>query len=1041
MKKQSINWIKKLKSLSLLSFFSFLLVTGVNSQSISFNLLQQPCNADGQLEFTVSGVNFPCNVNIYYAGTGTNTNYTLNTATDVINFYSGEEVYVYATDGVNGAWNSFSAPPFTYTVSTSPAICPSLTGIATVTISGGLAPYNFDWIEDSNPALVVATGNPANLIPGGYAVTITDANGCIFSSNMGGDSIFVWSQSGMTVNTSSTPANCTNGTAQVTSVTGGISPYTYLWSNGATTTSINGLVNNSYTVTVTDAQGCYETGYTYISQAITINVNPVTSAATCLQNDGSVITFGSGGTPPYSYQYSNNATTQSVNGLVAGNYSVVVTDANGCSGNGWFNIAASTPVTATYNVTPSSCTVDNGGATLNINGGTSPYTVNWSVFPTQTGSTLSAVGQGNYAFYISDAVGCIQNGMITVPTINPLYASISNSNTMCNTNNGTATVNAWGGTSPYSYSWSTGSTNTSISGLTPGGYSCTIIDAAGCTKVKSAYVQSISPISIGFSTTPATCIFNADGNVTTNIFGGQAPYTVSWSNGGTGSTISNLAAGNYYVYVTDANGCTKTSFVHVPYDPIDNSCYCRIEGIVYEDVNGNCVQDAGENGIENIMINCTGNGYDFTDYNGYYSFIVPSGTYTVSQIVQAIYPLAACQSNNNIVTVTSASGCVNTIDFANTVTPLHDIFVLNTAYTPPVPGNVFSQYTIVQNNGTISESNIQLSYKHDGQLGFTGSGNVSYTQLDPTNEPNWYSVQSALALSPGASYTIINNFMTPANIPLGTSIYIRDTTCYQSPVSDWVNDYTPWNNIHTFIPQVMGSFDPNYKEVSPRGEGTQGNITRADEYLNYVVHFQNTGSWPAQLVVISDTLDPDLDQETLVPGWSDHNYTASVDNNGVLTFRFENINLPDSASNPTGSMGLVSYSIKVKDNLPAGTEISNTAGIYFDYNAPVITNTTLNTITDSLLSSFEMGDMDEWNAIIYPNPAHDDALLMISSGGSDVVYITFSDISGKVISEKKVILSSGRNLVSFQTGQYESGMYFVTIRSSDKIKTVSLIKN
>lgn len=1025
-----------------LLLFFFSLPIYANAGTITFNLLQQPCNSDGQLEFTVSGVNIPCNVNIYYAGTGTSQNYTLNSATDVIQNYTGEEVYVYATDGTSAAWNSFTAPPFTYSVNTTPAICPSLTGVAVVTVSGGQSPYTFDWVEDSNPSVIVSTGSPTNLTPGFYAVTITDANGCIYSSNMGGDSIYVWNQSGITINMVTTAANCTNGSADASSITGGTAPYSYLWNNGATTSSVSGLVVGSYDVTVIDANGCQESSYAYIPQAITIGVNPVTSAATCLQNDGQVITFGSGGTPPYTYQYSNNANTQSVSGLSAGNYSVNVTDANGCIGNGWFSITSSTPITVTDTVFASSCTVANGSAILNVIGGTTPYTVNWNVFPTQTGTNLTGVSAGNYSFFITDAVGCVRSGTVQIPFINPLYANISHSNTLCNTNNGTASVNAWGGTAPISYSWNTGATTNSISGLAPNGYSCTISDAAGCSLVKSASIQSISPISIYFNTIPASCMYSSDGQTTANPNGGQAPYTFVWSNGQTTNGISGLSPGYYSVSITDANGCSKSQSVFVPFNTSNNSCYCSIEGNVYNDANGNCIQDNGEPGLENIMIQCSGFGYDFTDANGNYSFHVPTGTYTISQVVQSIYPLASCQSNSNSVSVTAAANCTTEINFANTVIALHDIHVLNTSYIPPIIGNTFFQYTIVSNNGTVGESGIQLGYKHDGQLDFLGNGNLSYSQLDPINEPNWYSVQTGFpSLVAGSSYTIVNEFMTPVNIPLGTEIAIRDTVCYQNPLTDWVNDYTPWNNIHQYNPTVVSSYDPNYKEVSPRGEGSQGNISRAEEYLNYVVHFQNTGTWPAQLVVIRDTLDTDLDPETLQPGWSDHDYTASIDANGVLTFRFENINLPDSASNPLGSMGMISYSIKVKDNLPAGTEITNTAGIYFDYNAPVITNTTLNTITDSLLSSSEIEEKDEWNAVIYPNPAHDDAVLMISSSGDDEVFVAFSDISGKVISERKIVLSSGRNLVSFQTGNYENGMYFVTIRSSEKIKTLPLIKN
>lgn len=1035
--KKTLSSIRLILTLCVISISSF-----IQAQSLNFNLLQPPCNANGQLEFTLTGFNFPCTVSINFYGTGTYSSYTLNTPTDVISNYTGEHLFISVTDGTHYAYGNYSAPPFTYTVNTTPAICPALTGVASVTVTGGQSPYSFVWIEESNPSIIAATGNPANLSPGNYSLTITDNNGCVYSSDYGGDSVYIENQSGMTLAFTTNPANCTNGAATVT-VNGGTSPFTYLWNTGATSTSISGLISNNYSVEVTDANGCSETGSIFVPQSVYIPVNTVTSPTTCLQNDGSVIAFGSGGVPPYTYQYSNNANTQTVNGLSSGYYQVTVTDANGCRGTNGFLITSSTPITVTHVTTPSSCSIPNGGSNLTVNGGTPPYSVIWNV--PQTGTTLSGVTQGTYSFVVTDNVGCVRNGSVQVPFINPLNATILGTSPVCSVSLGAATIYAMGGTPPINYLWSTNATSNSISGLNAGYYQCTVSDAAGCTVTKNVSLSLITPIQIGITKVPESGFFNNDGSITATVYGGQSPYTYSWSNGQTTSSISNLSQGSYFLEVTDANGCTNGLHIFLPCNNCslanNNNNSCRIEGTVYNDLNGNCVQDPGENGIHNIMMMCSGFGYDYTDINGYYSFDVPTGTYDVSEVIQAIYPLSSCQNNLNTISVVAAPNCSTTLNFANTTSTLHDLKILNTAYIPPIPGSMFDQYTIVTNNGTLNENNIQLGYMHDGQMPFNYA-TIPYVLLDAVNEPNWFSVQSGFpALDPGVSTTIINKYMTPTNIPLGTQLYFRDTVCYQSPISDWVNDYTPWNNCHTYQPVVVASYDPNCKEVSPRGEGPQGNIGRQVEYLNYVIHFQNTGTYPAQLVVLRDTLDGDLDWETLQPGWSDHSYTASIDNNGVLEFRFENINLPDSASNPLASMGMVSYSVKIKNNLPDLTEITNSAAIYFDYNAPVITNTTINTIVDSLTGITETSP-EEMNAVIYPNPSNDRCNLMIQlQDENSSVQIVITDITGKIIDDNRVALMSGTNKIELNTSNYVNGIYFVTIISDHLRKSLKLIKH
>jgi uncharacterized repeat protein (TIGR01451 family) len=207
------------------------------------------------------------------------------------------------------------------------------------------------------------------------------------------------------------------------------------------------------------------------------------------------------------------------------------------------------------------------------------------------------------------------------------------------------------------------------------------------------------------------------------------------------------------------------------------------------------------------------------------------------------------------------------------------------------------------------------------------------------------------------------------------------------------------NNSKKMCFRVSNSYDPNMKEVYPAEVPEKFN-----GWLTYTVHFQNTGNAPAYDIKIRDTLDQNLDAETFEVLASSHPMTASL-NAGAIIFKFKDIMLPDSHSNNAGSNGFVQYRVKPKADLPAGTKIINTAYIGFDFNAPVVTNTTLNRYFSR--DAFLMRKITGSAIRTYPNPAS--GKVFISS--ADQFSLSVTDITGRIILQtenvKEVQLPSG----------------------------------
>jgi hypothetical protein len=437
-------------------------------------------------------------------------------------------------------------------------------GTATVTAAGGTAPYTYAWNDAGAQTTSAATG----LAAGSYTVTITDNNSCTQTAVATINEPALLTAS-ITATTNVSCNGGSNGSATVTAG-GGTTPYTYAWSNGAVLSSVSSLIAASYTVTVTDNNGCTQTAVADITEptAITANITATTDVSCNGGTNGSATVTAAGGTAPYTYAWSDAGaqTTSAATGLAAGSYTVTITDANSCTQTAVATITEPTAITANITATTDvSCNGGtNGNATVTAAGGTAPYTYAWSDAGAQTTSAATGLAAGSYTVTITDNNSCTQTAVTTIIEPTLLTASITaTTNVSCNGgSNGSATVTAGGGTTPYTYAWSNGAVSSSVSGLIAASYTVTVTDNNGCTQTAVADITEPTALTANITaTTDVSCNGGTNGNATVTATDGTAPYTYAWSDAGaqTTSAATGLAAGSYTVTITDANSCTQTA--------------------------------------------------------------------------------------------------------------------------------------------------------------------------------------------------------------------------------------------------------------------------------------------------------------------------------------------------------------------------------------------------------------------------------------------------------------------------------------------------
>ncbi len=744
-------------------------------------------------------------------------------------------------------------------------------------------------------------------------------------------------------------------------------------------------------------------------------INTTIVEPTCFgEASGFIELEATGGTPPYNYDWFNGVAGPALNGLPAGCYIAYVTDDTGCTSSIETCLAEPTQLFAIADPGGVFCSGEFADVWVTVTGGIPPYVYQW-----ENGATTSVVQlpAGAWDVTVTDANACIVTAVTEITE--PLEMQLSTIITppSCDgTDLGSVEIVASGGTAPYEFILDgvLAGTIPMFDGLEPGTHEVFVIDVNGCT----ATVTFVIAPSLYYEvfTSPASCGV-ADGTAEINIINsvsGNLEY--AWSTGGTGPTETGLAQGWYSVTVTET---TEPCTIHVNYY-IDEDLSCKVVlgGYVYNDnVNPDCTNDTDTEALGNIMVILDNGLATFTDNTGYYEFVLDNGTYQL-EFVPGYQYAPLCPASGQLSVSLPNDGMVSTDnDFYVEYSDYQDICI-GTYSGPARPGFVMQNSVLVCNNGGATIDNGVLTFVHDTILTGTYTSPAA-NNYDPTSyQYEWeYS-----GLEPGDCI----EFMIYGTIPVGTSLgTLVNSSAAAGPIADDIN---PENNSSEWHQIVTGSYDPNDKRgFIGDADEWGGDILEEDTWFNYNLRFQNVGTDTAFTVVVRDTLDLNVfDITSIEVGPSSHPYSLQFEDDNVLVFWFENIDLVDSTTNEPGSNGFASFSISRFPDLPIGTEIKNSAAIYFDFNAPVITNTTVHTISNPVNTSNLQPKIE---ANIYPNPITDETIVSYQLEKTERLSISIIDQLGRTCFSllENEVQTAGNYTIPMDGKDLSPGIYLLQI--------------
>ncbi len=420
-------------------------------------------------------------------------------------------------------------------------------------VKGGKSPYKYHWNSDAS-----FENTEKFLPPGNYSVSVTDGAGQTATASIILNPPPPFSAAIELLLPAS--VNASNGQAQV-KVSGGKSPYTYAWSDGNKTAIVKTLSSGNRTVTVTDASGCTASAIINVTE----HINPISATVTqqgkinCHSTaTASLKVDVSGGKAPYKYQWNNGGLTPTLDGLVAGTYSVTVTDASGGTSVATSVVTEPDPivVSATADAIASSNGND-GKATAKVTGGTAPYQYTWDSGE-KTNKAVKLSG-GNHIVSVADAFGCTSSGVVDISeNILALQVTIEQHGKIrcAGATEASITANVKGGKAPYLYQWSNKGEAAALDKLAQGLYTLTVTDAAAHTATSAISVDAPLPIHVEVKVDSPASTNGSDGKVSLIVTGGTGKYQYLWDDAEKTARAEKLNAGTHAFTITDENGCS-----------------------------------------------------------------------------------------------------------------------------------------------------------------------------------------------------------------------------------------------------------------------------------------------------------------------------------------------------------------------------------------------------------------------------------------------------------------------------------------------------
>lgn len=493
------------------------------------------------------------------------------TTEDILNMLAG--TYGYTVIDNNGCIETGSAvidqplAPLDVTFTITDVNCyGESNGSIDLTVTGGTAPYTFTW-TNSTYSLSYTQEDLINFVADSYRFEVTDANGCTFA-----DTLEINQPDELVLALIPTHVLCygeATGSIDLT-VVGGVLPYTYLWNTGFTTEDISSLIAGNYSVTVTDDHNCD------MSAAITIDQPLDTMSFTfdvfnveCNNGtNGEIDLYMAGGTPPYTYLWTNGATTSSIENLTAGYYGFSVTDFNGCIFQDSIRVNQPDPFLANEVITPVSCYGGSDGAIdITPTGGTPPFAYSWfnSTFAlAEQSQDLVDYVADVYQLEIVDSNGCFYEMFMEIIQPDSLIINYAIKPVTCyGWSDGAIDVTITGGNPPYSFTWSNGNLTEDLIDVISDTFQMVVLDTKGCTDTLTELVSQPDTLIIVFEHDPASCIDAADGVGYAYPQGGNGGYMYDWSNGATTQIATGFTNDYHYLTVTDVLGCVATDTLYI----------------------------------------------------------------------------------------------------------------------------------------------------------------------------------------------------------------------------------------------------------------------------------------------------------------------------------------------------------------------------------------------------------------------------------------------------------------------------------------------